>query len=87
MSIRSVGRASRMFSTYESIPTYRRVLDRNASPAPVDAAIIGDERTVAERIRRFADVGATDFMASPLGLDADRVASKRRTLDLLASLV
>jgi 5,10-methylenetetrahydromethanopterin reductase len=79
-------RAARMFTSYESIPTYQRILSRGAGEHPVDAAIIGDEKTVADRIRRMADLGATDFMAAVLGLDDDREAARRRTMELLASL-
>jgi hypothetical protein len=34
----------------------------------------------------YADAGATDLCATPLGLDDDREASQRRTIELLASL-
>ena len=76
-------RGAAMFSNYESIPTYRRVLDRNTTPNPVDAALIGDEKTVRARLQRFADVGATDFMASALGLGSDRTKSRDLTLEVL----
>jgi hypothetical protein len=49
-------------------------------------AVIGDEQAVRERLKRFADLGATDLCASVLGLDPDREASHARTLDVLASL-
>jgi len=79
-------RAGELFTAYESISTYQRILSRGEAGNPVDTAIIGDEKTVAERVRRFADAGATDFMASALGLDDDRAGSRQRTLELLASL-
>jgi F420-dependent oxidoreductase-like protein len=79
-------RAARLFSAYEAIPTYQRILGRGAASSPVDVAIIGTEAQVRERIQRFADVGATDLCASVLGLDDDRDASRSETLDVLASL-
>ena len=79
-------RASRLFAAYESIPTYQRILGRGANSAPVDVAVIGTEAQVRARLRRFEDAGATDLCASVLGLDEDRDASRRSTLDVLASL-
>jgi F420-dependent oxidoreductase-like protein len=79
-------RAARLFKAYEAIPTYQRILGRGDSPHPVDTAIIGDERTVIRRIRRMEELGATDFLAAPLGLDDDSEGSLRATMELLASL-
>lgn len=79
-------RAGKLFAAYEHIPTYQRILDRGGSTSPVDVAVIGTEAQVRERLRRLADAGATDLCASVLGLDDDRVASRARTLDVLASL-
>lgn len=78
--------AARLFSMYEGIPAYRRILRRGASASPVDAAVIGHERTVAARLRSYADAGATDLCAAvfPFGPDPD--GSRRRTEELLASL-
>jgi len=78
-------RAGRMFAAYLNIPTYQRILGRGATGSPVDVAIIGDETHVHERLRRFADAGATDLCASVLGLDDNREASRLRTLDVLAA--
>jgi F420-dependent oxidoreductase-like protein len=77
-------RAARLFSAYETIPTYQRILGRGAASSPVDVAVIGTQAQVRERLRRFADAGATDLCASVLGLDDDRDASRQATLDVLA---
>lgn len=79
-------RAARLFSVYEAIPTYQRILGRGAASSPVDVAVIGTEAQVRKRLQRFQDAGATDLCASVLGLDDDRDASRRATLDALASL-
>jgi F420-dependent oxidoreductase-like protein len=79
-------RAAKLFSAYEAIPTYQRILGRGDAASPVDVAVIGDERAVRARLQRFADLGATDLCASVLGLDADRDASHAATMDVLASL-
>jgi F420-dependent oxidoreductase-like protein len=78
--------ATRMLSAYTAIPTYQRILARGAAAHPVDVALIGDEAHALRRLRAFADAGATDLCAAPLGLGPDGEATKRRTLDWLASL-
>jgi alkanesulfonate monooxygenase SsuD/methylene tetrahydromethanopterin reductase-like flavin-dependent oxidoreductase (luciferase family) len=82
---RARDRAARLFTAYESIPTYQRILGRGAASSPVDVAIIGTEAQVRERLQQFEDAGATDLCASVLGLDDDRDASRQATLDVLAS--
>ena len=75
-----------LFAAYEAIPTYQRILGRGDATGPVDVAVIGTDAQVRARLRRFADVGATDLCASVLGLDDDRDASRTATLDVLATL-
>ena len=79
-------RAARVFTAYQGIPTYQRVMARGGDAAPEDIAIIGPESEVRARLRAYADAGATDLCAAPLGLDADRDASYARTIDVLASM-
>jgi F420-dependent oxidoreductase-like protein len=79
-------RGAKLFAAYESIPTYQRIMGRGDAAGPVDVAVIGTEAQVRDRLRRFADLGATDLCASVLGLDADRDASHAATMDVLASL-
>jgi F420-dependent oxidoreductase-like protein len=80
-------RAAKLFSTYLNIPTYQRILSRGGDDTtPADVAIIGTEAEVTERLRSYAAAGATDLCATALGLDDDRDASQRRTVELLASL-
>ena len=79
-------RAQKLFTTYATIPTYQRIMSRGGDARPEDIAIIGSDRDVEARLRAYADAGATDLCAAPLGLDDDRNASRLRTLDLLQSL-
>jgi F420-dependent oxidoreductase-like protein len=78
-------RAAHVFRTYEAIPTYQRILDRSRA-GPADVAVIGTEDEVRARLAAFADAGATDLCAAAMGLDDDRAASARRTIELLASV-
>lgn len=80
-------RAAKLFATYLNIPTYQRILSRGGDETtPADVAVIGTEDDVVERLRGYASAGATDLCATALGLDDDREASQRRTIELLASL-
>lgn len=73
-------------AVYAQLPNYRRILDIGGADSPADVAILGDEATVTARLRALGDVGVTDVQAFPVGVGDDRAASRRRTLDLLASL-
>ena len=78
--------ATRMLNAYTAIPTYQRILARGDAEHPVDVALIGHEADVLRRLRAFADAGATDLCAAPMGLGPDGESTKRRTLEFLASL-
>jgi alkanesulfonate monooxygenase SsuD/methylene tetrahydromethanopterin reductase-like flavin-dependent oxidoreductase (luciferase family) len=79
-------RAARLFGAYNAIPTYQRIMARGGDAAPEAVAIVGTESEVLARLRAYADAGATDLCAAPLGLDTDPDWSRARTMDLLASL-
>ena len=42
--------AAEQFALYGTLPSYRAMLDREGYAGPEDAAIIGDEQTVSERL-------------------------------------
>ena len=75
-------RAEEMFALYGRLPSYRAMLDREGAAGPGDVAVVGDEELVATQLARFADAGATDFLAAPFGRRPDR----DRTVSLLAEL-
>ncbi len=70
-------------AVYGSLPSYRAMLDREGLADPVDFAILGDEKTLRERIARARDAGATDFNAAIVEVDD---GAFDRTFDFLASL-
>jgi F420-dependent oxidoreductase-like protein len=74
--------ADRTFAIYGQLPSYRAMLDREGAEGPAQVAIVGDEESVANQIRAFADAGATDFSAAPFG-SADEI---RQTVRLVAAL-
>lgn len=70
-----------MFSPGD-LPAYKVMLDLEGVDGVADICVFGDEQQVAAQLRRFADVGATEFSAFPVG-DAATVA---RTIEVLASI-
>jgi F420-dependent oxidoreductase-like protein len=65
-----------------ALPSYRAALDRDGFPDPGGIVIAGDEDEVAAGLRRYAELGATDALVSPVG-DAEE---QKRTLELLGEL-
>jgi 5,10-methylenetetrahydromethanopterin reductase len=55
--------AAQEFSIYGQLPSYRAMLDREGYAGPEDAAIIGDEETVSERLEELSAAGVDEFAA------------------------
>jgi F420-dependent oxidoreductase-like protein len=69
---------------YETIPSYRAVLDREGVASAGDLALVGTPAQVADGLRRYVDAGATQLVlaeAAPVGAD-----DQRRTFELLGTL-
>jgi len=56
-------RAAQEFAIYGQLPSYRAMLDREGYAGPEDAAIIGDEKTVSDRLEEVAASGVDEFAA------------------------
>ncbi len=78
--------AAREFTIYGTLPNYQRILAHGGISSPADAAIIGDEASVAEQINALFDAGATDLWAAPMAVGEDRSGSRTRTRALLKEL-
>jgi 5,10-methylenetetrahydromethanopterin reductase len=76
-------RANKIFAMYGQLPSYRAMLDREAAAGPADIAVVGNEQDVTAQIRRFAEVGATEFSGAVYGTP-DEVARSRALLGALA---
>jgi len=70
---------------YDTLPSYRAMLDREGAARAGDVAIIGSEDEVREALARFAEAGATDFAAVEIGLDGDEFARTREVLKAVHS--
>ncbi len=78
--------AARQFAIYGMLPNYQRVLAAGGLSAPAEAAIVGDEDTVAAAIAELFASGATDVWCAPFPVGNDRRASRDRTRTLLKDL-
>jgi F420-dependent oxidoreductase-like protein len=78
--------AARQFAGYGLLPNYQRVLAAGGLTQPADAAIVGDEESVAAQVGDLFAAGATDVWAAPFPVGDDRAASRARTRALLKTL-
>ncbi|KUL38872.1 F420-dependent oxidoreductase [Streptomyces sp. NRRL F-4489] len=69
---------------YEQIPSYARVIELSGGRRAADVAVVGDEKAVAEEIRRYRDAGATEVVFSATEVAGE--AARRRTWQLLGEL-
>ena len=69
-------RAAGQFAMYEHLPSYRAMLDREGFAGPEDAAIIGDERAVADCIEALKAVGVDEFVGGVFGSLEDRARTR-----------
>ena len=79
--------AAEQFAMYGTLPNYQRILEHGEAGGPGDAAIVGDEASVAAQLEALLEAGATDIWAAPFPVGEDRSASRARTRALLKDLV
>ncbi|MFC5181696.1 TIGR03564 family F420-dependent LLM class oxidoreductase [Actinomadura harenae] len=70
------------FGASRRVPRYRALFEREGVGGAEDIAVVGDERQVEKGLRRFADAGATEFIAVPFGPEEQIT----RTLTALGAL-
>ncbi|MFT7652687.1 MAG: 5,10-methylenetetrahydromethanopterin reductase [Limisphaerales bacterium] len=68
---------------YGQLPSYRAMLDREGVAGPADIAIVGDENQLRGAIKRFEDIGVTDFNAAIMNTEE---GAYERTLEFLGSI-
>lgn len=78
--------AARLFQVYGTLPNYQRILAAGGISSPQEAAIVGDEASVAGQLEELVAAGATDVWAAPFPVGDDRRASTERTRRLLVEL-
>jgi len=70
-------------TVYGQLPSYRAMLDREGVEGPADLALVGDENHLFGQIKRFADMGVSDFNAAIMDVEE---GAYDRTIEFLASL-
>ena len=70
-------------TVYGQLPSYRAMLDREGAAGPADIAIVGDENQLRGQIKRFQDMGVTDFNAAIMDTEDGAYS---RTLEFLGSM-
>jgi 5,10-methylenetetrahydromethanopterin reductase len=71
--------AAEQYAVYGTLPSYRAMLDREGFSGPEDAAIIGDEKTVSERLDELSEAGVDEFAAAVFDT-SDEVRERTRAL-------
>ena len=76
--------AAEQFAMYGVLPSYRAMLDREGYAGPEDAAIIGDEATVRDRLAELRAAGVATSTSPPRS--TPRAEGRARTRALLRAL-
>jgi 5,10-methylenetetrahydromethanopterin reductase len=73
-------RAGQAFAIYDTLPSYKAMLDREGAGGPADVALVGDEASVGEQLDAMVSSGITDFVAVEYSRDPDETARTRAFL-------
>jgi 5,10-methylenetetrahydromethanopterin reductase len=76
-------RAEQVFAVYDTLPSYKKMMDREGVSGPKDLAIVGPEDEVRDRLRELESIGVTDLNAGVFSATPDE---SLRTRDVLRSL-
>ncbi|WP_370500346.1 TIGR03564 family F420-dependent LLM class oxidoreductase [Mycolicibacterium sp. jd] len=63
--------AAEQFAVYGTLPSYRAMLDREGYAGPEDAAIIGDEATVRDRLAELSEAGVDEYVGAVFDSSAE----------------
>jgi 5,10-methylenetetrahydromethanopterin reductase len=77
--------AAKEFAMYGQLPSYRAMLDREGYAGPEDAALIGDEATVRDRLDEVRGADVDEFVAIPFDPSPEGQDRTRALLRDLAS--
>jgi F420-dependent oxidoreductase-like protein len=77
-------RASKIYSMYGHLPSYRAMLDREGAADPSGVVIVGDEDSVRAQLAHLEAVGATDLIAAEFAKPGS--PERERTRALLRSM-
>jgi len=81
----AIARAEQAFAVYNTLPSYKAMLDREGVEGPKDLAIVGSEAEVRDRLNELASVGVTDLNAAVFSGNPEESERTRSVLRSLAS--
>lgn len=73
-------RAAEQFAMYGTLPSYRAMLDREGYAGPEDAAIIGNETAVRDRLAGLRDAGVDEYVGATFDSSEEGKARTRALL-------
>ena len=73
-------RAAQVFAVYNTLPSYKAMMDKEGVGGPADLAIVGTEAEVADQLREVATIGVTDLNAAVFPGNPDEAARTRAVL-------
>jgi 5,10-methylenetetrahydromethanopterin reductase len=77
-------RAAQVFAVYDTLPSYKTMMNREGVDGPGGLAICGTEAEVRDQIDELRSIGVTDFNAGVYTSDPDE---RQRTMAVLKDLV
>ena len=79
-------RAAKVFSVYDTLPSYKAMLNKEGAAGPGDVAIVGDEAAVRQQIEALAGIGVSDFVAGEFATGEDAARTRALLRDLATGL-
>ncbi|SHM61629.1 TIGR03564 family F420-dependent LLM class oxidoreductase [Cryptosporangium aurantiacum] len=76
--------AAQQLAFYDQVPSYQRVVAREGLGSAAELAVLGDEKTLEDAIRRYRDAGATEVVVTQTHFGGP--ADQQRTYEFLGSL-
>ncbi len=75
-------RAAQIFAVYDSLPSYKTMMNREGVDGPGGLAIVGSEAEVRDQVAELESIGVTDFNAGIFATDSEEM---QRTASVLAN--
>ena len=82
---KALARAESEYAMYNTLPSYRAMLDQEGVVGPKDVALIGTEDHIRARISELADIGVSDLNAYTFSADPEEDLRTRALLRDMAS--
>ena len=73
-------RAAQVFAMYNTLPSYKAMMDREGVDGPAGLAIVGTEAEVRDQLTELESIGVTDFNAGIFTADPEELARTRSVL-------